>query len=217
MRNCGDGVEIFWDISVRMAATNKKIKLPPPVPTVFTKDEYTANKEIPCIVVKEKTSLNDLDASNIIGINKYGTFLILNGAVSPTVGWTKYVFAKLPVNVWQPEQYTTHFGAQSELLGDLQQILLDANLTSAKNVPNFATPIIKKYEWAFKKLAEQDADPKKTVDMKINDLIQFKQQEIQEKDEQDINIIQNIITINEIYNYDTKPVDALNDKDGKRR
>ncbi len=108
----------------------------------------------PYIVVNDASvdkKLRELTEDDILGMNAKAVEAILDGAVPPHVDWMKHIVLPIESGEAQEVGYTKSFPTQVQLLGNMQQAILEAILN--KKAPlTFKSPLIAKYRWAFQKL-----------------------------------------------------------------
>jgi hypothetical protein len=108
-------------------------------------------KNKPYVVLKAPKERNGQKIANItkddiLGVNKAGVLAILDDAIPPAE-WMSYIFES---DGEQQPGYTSVYKTQSELLAEMQHVLLEAALNGGKY--SFTSPLIPKYVWAFKEL-----------------------------------------------------------------
>lgn len=166
------------------------MQTPPLLKVIKEKDyksKYADYDKEPYIVIKNAScamKLPLITEEDIVGLNALGTIAVLNGAVLPTTAWLHGVF-----EIGEPQvvEYTTKYPKQSELLAQIQDLLLKESLKIMVNVaklkaalvlvspsvkfmnklklptirvdpPVFSADLVQKYIWAAKKLEIENLD-----------------------------------------------------------
>jgi hypothetical protein len=117
-----------------------------------------AKKEAPYIIIKDgvERDLYHVGSVDIVGLNTAGVKAILDGAVPPTIDWAKHIYE---MNGEQQTDYASVHKMQSELLADLQNVLLEDFIKTNGNPTHpFTSPLLPKYAWAFQQLNKKVAD-----------------------------------------------------------
>ena len=142
-------------------------------PIIVTESEYRKEgfaKKEPYIVVKESTkplTLDTITSDDIFGINKEGVLEILNDPVLPKKEWTTHIFIIEKPHEIVESEYTKKYAMQSNLLADMQHILLQEALRGGKY--SFKSDLIQKYTWAFQQL-KLDLTTLKEIDVSSSKL-----------------------------------------------